>query len=128
MFSHTRGNCLAHGIYHICHTDSLHSGHWAYVSGQSDLSKNKTKIKHHFVKITSLFSKNKTNFSLTNTHIFLLFLCKIPLFYTAHLFLNYYSISNLLHIGMSSNFLSDSYLKLIYSSIIIQFLMSLTLG
>ena len=79
------------------------------------------------MKITSLFSKNKTNFSLTNTHI-LLFLCKIPLFYTAHLFPNYYSISNLHHIGMSSNFLSDSYLKLIYSSIIIQFLMSLTLG
>ena len=37
------------------------------------------------MKITSLFSKNKTHFSLTNTHIFLLFLCKIPLFYTVSL-------------------------------------------
>jgi len=37
------------------------------------------------VKITSLFLKNKTRFSLTNTHIFLLFLCKIPLFYTVSL-------------------------------------------
>ena len=49
---------------------------------QPDLSKNKTKIKHHFVKITSLFSKNKTHFSRTNTHIFLLFLHKIPFTYT----------------------------------------------
>ena len=49
---------------------------------QPDLSKNKTKIKHHFVKITSLFSKNKTHFSRTNTHIFLLFLHKIPFIYT----------------------------------------------
>ena len=48
---------------------------------QPDLSKNKTKIKHHFVKITSLFSKNKTHFSRTNTHIFLLFLHKIPFTY-----------------------------------------------
>ena len=37
------------------------------------------------MKITSLFLKNKTHFSLTNTHIFLLFLCKIPLFYTVSL-------------------------------------------
>ena len=37
------------------------------------------------MKITSLFSKNKTHFSLTNSHIFLLFLCKIPLFYTVSL-------------------------------------------
>ena len=49
---------------------------------QPDLSNNKTKIKHHFVKITSLFSKNKTHFSRTNTHIFLLFLHKIPFTYT----------------------------------------------
>ena len=33
------------------------------LGSQPDLSKNKTKIKHHFVKITSLFSKNKTHFS-----------------------------------------------------------------
>ena len=37
------------------------------------------------MKTTSLFSKNKTHFSLTNTYIFLLFLCKIPLFYTVSL-------------------------------------------
>ena len=66
---------------HSCSPDMV-TFHELVQWSQPDLSKNKTKIKHHFVKITSLFSKNKTHFSRTNTHIFLLFLHKIPFTYT----------------------------------------------
>ena len=61
------------------------------------------------MKITSLFSKNKTHFS--QTHIFLLFLCKIPSFYTVSLslitvynFLMFYAFKTTFLRGDNTNY------------------------